>query len=204
MTAETHDNRLLLTLIKFQQYLLHNLQSLSLHSQARTTAILFAKNSDDNGVEGQMQQALSVETVVELEEKNRLHNTQEWLNSQLCSTATTKTALALLIMGTATLFSPTAAQAGDAKQGEVLFVNNCAACHRGGQNIMKPAKTLQEADLVKYLGSADQATLATFFSKSMQHKLMSFPNVPGGKLSETDVVDVTSYISNQATGNLWK
>ena len=68
---------------------------------------------------------------------------------------------------------------------------------------MKPAKTLQEKDLLKNLGSADQATIGKFFTNSLNHKLLNFPNVPGGKLSETDVVDVTSFVSDQATGNKW-
>ena len=92
---------------------------------------------------------------------------------------------------------------GDIARGATLFNNNCASCHRGGENIMKPAKTLQEKDLLKNLGSADQATIGKFFTSSLNHKLLNFPNVPGGKLSETDVVDVTSYVSDQATGSKW-
>lgn len=93
--------------------------------------------------------------------------------------------------------------AGDISRGAILFNSNCASCHRGGENIMKPAKTLQENDLIKNLGSADQATIAKFFTNSLNHKLLNFPNVPGGKLSETDVLDVTTYVSDQAMENKW-
>ena len=78
-----------------------------------------------------------------------------------------------------------------------------AACHRGGQNIMKPAKTLQEKDLLKNLGDSDSDTIAKFFKGSMQHKMIAFPNVPGGKLTETDVEDVAMYVSSQAVQNKW-
>ena len=92
---------------------------------------------------------------------------------------------------------------GDIAQGAVLFNNNCASCHVGGANVIKPSKTLQRKDLEKNLKSADQETIQKFFQGSMQHKLLNFPKVEGGKLSEEQVVDVTSYISDQAIGNKW-
>mmetsp|Transcript_97829 Transcript_97829/g.273900 ORF Transcript_97829/g.273900 Transcript_97829/m.273900 type:complete len:209 (+) Transcript_97829:77-703(+) len=95
------------------------------------------------------------------------------------------------------------ANEGNISQGAILFNNNCASCHRGGENMIQPAKTLQEKDLVKNLGSADQATLQKFFTDSFVHKLLNFPSVPGGKLSESNILDVTSYISDQALGNKW-
>lgn len=92
---------------------------------------------------------------------------------------------------------------GDISRGADLFNNNCASCHVGGANVIKPGKTLQLKDLEKNLKSADQETIQTFFQNSMQHKLLNFPKVEGGKLSEQQVVDVTTYIFDQATGNKW-
>ena len=113
--------------------------------------------------------------------------------------------LPILLAATITMLMPLPATAGegDIARGATLFNSNCASCHRGGENIMKPAKTLQEKDLVKNLGSADQATLQKFFTNSINHKLLNFPSVPGGKLSETDVLDATSYVSDQALGSKW-
>lgn len=39
----------------------------------------------------------------------------------------------------------TPALAGDADAGQVIFSGNCAACHRGGQNVIMPMKTLEKA-----------------------------------------------------------
>jgi cytochrome c6 len=92
---------------------------------------------------------------------------------------------------------------GNVQQGHVLFDANCASCHRGGLNAMNPSKTLLEADLVQNLGNSQPETVQGFFSNSFVHKMMAFPTVPGGKLSETNVVDVTAFISDQAKGNKW-
>ena len=35
--------------------------------------------------------------------------------------------------------------------GKSIFEYNCAACHRGGQNIIMPEKTLEREDLEQYL-----------------------------------------------------
>ena len=68
---------------------------------------------------------------------------------------------------------------------------------------MKPAKTLQEKDLLKYLGDSDSTTVSKFFKGSMQHKMLNFPKVPGGKLTEADVDDVAIYVSSQAVQDKW-
>ena len=57
-----------------------------------------------------------------------------------------------------------AAAVGEITRGASLFNNNCASCHRGGENIMKPSKTLYEKDLVKNLKSADRL-LSQLFSR---------------------------------------
>lgn len=99
--------------------------------------------------------------------------------------------------------SPVMALDGDISRGETLFVNNCASCHVGGTNVIKPAKTLSQKDLEKNIRSAEQDSVQNFFQNSMQHKLLNFPKVEGGKLSEQQLVDVTTYISNQALENKW-
>ncbi|CAB9496252.1 Cytochrome c6 [Seminavis robusta] len=108
----------------------------------------------------------------------------------------------LLMMATITPLRSSAVD-GNIEAGQQLFDNNCASCHRGGQNIMKPAKTLLQKDLQANLGNSNPDTLQKFFTTSTQHKFLNFPNVEGGKLSETNVVDVTAFISDQAQQDKW-
>lgn len=113
------------------------------------------------------------------------------------------TSASLVFLLFAATISPAVALEGDISRGETLFVNNCASCHIGGSNVIKPAKTLSQKDLIKNIKSAEQESVQNFFQNSMQHKLLNFPKVEGGKLSEQQVVDVTAYISNQALENKW-
>jgi cytochrome c6 len=50
--------------------------------------------------------------------------------------------------------------AADAAAGESIFSGNCAACHAGGQNVIMPEKTLEQAALEEYLdGGANPAAV---------------------------------------------
>jgi cytochrome c6 len=110
----------------------------------------------------------------------------------------------LLLLATTTPLTSSATNGqANLEHGQSLFLDNCAVCHRGGQNIMKPSKTLQESDLLRYLGDSDFQTIAKFFQGSFQHKMLSFPKVPGGKLTDADVEDVALYVSSQAVQDKW-
>ena len=65
-----------------------------------------------------------------------------------------------LIAGALLAGSPSSALAGDLVAGESVFSGNCKACHIGGQNIIMPEKTLQQAALEEYLdGGANEAAV---------------------------------------------
>ena len=88
---------------------------------------------------------------------------------------------------------------GDVLSGEQIFVNNCAACHSGGQNVIMPEKTLEKDALDKYLaGGRNKDSVITQVTNG-KNAMPAF----GGRLSEFDIEDVASYvISTSETG--WK
>eukprot|EP00527_Entomoneis_sp_CCMP2396_P007161 CAMPEP_0198142106 /NCGR_PEP_ID=MMETSP1443-20131203/4994_1 /TAXON_ID=186043 /ORGANISM="Entomoneis sp., Strain CCMP2396" /LENGTH=118 /DNA_ID=CAMNT_0043805057 /DNA_START=358 /DNA_END=714 /DNA_ORIENTATION=+ len=92
---------------------------------------------------------------------------------------------------------------GDVNRGQELFDLNCASCHMGGKNYIKPQKTLEQDSLNKFLGGADQSTIENFVKTSQQHKNLVFFKMPGGKLTAVDYTDVTSFVSDQAMNNKW-
>jgi len=101
--------------------------------------------------------------------------------------------------------NPALAETGDLTRGQELFELNCAGCHGGGQNYVKPAKTLQQDALRQFLGGSDQSTIESFVkTTSRQHQNLVFFKMPGGKLTDQQYADVTSYVSDQATQNKWE
>jgi cytochrome c6 len=117
------------------------------------------------------------------------------------------TSIAITLAVVSTTF-PTAASAASIEAGQVLFDQNCASCHRGGENIMKPNKNLKKETLLKNFGGGANDALnteeiVTWIGKSGQHKRLVFPNVPGGKLSSENYEDVISFIVDQASNEKW-
>jgi cytochrome c6 len=103
----------------------------------------------------------------------------------------------------AAMISPGTALAADTARGATIFNGNCASCHVGGGNVINEQRTLQKLALDKFVGGTDQDTLVKFVKTSMRHNNLIFFNLPGGKLTEQDYVDVTTYIADQATGDKW-
>lgn len=113
------------------------------------------------------------------------------------------------------------AWAGDAGAGESIFSGNCAACHAGGQNVIQPEKTLQQAvrgarwvvspsmsalcvwrltppphpqALSEYLdGGANEKAVI----KQVTNGKNAMPAF-GGRLSDEDIANVATYVITTA------
>ena len=90
-----------------------------------------------------------------------------------------------------------AVAATDLGAGESVFTGNCAACHRGGMNVIMPEKTLQKAALEEYLtGGFNEAAVI----KQVTNGKNAMPAF-GGRLSDEDIANVAAYvISTASTG----
>ena len=114
------------------------------------------------------------------------------------SSASAAAAFLMLVLVSPAVASP----ATDVAQGGEIFVANCASCHAGGMNFIKEKRTLKRDALEKFVG-LDQPSVQKFVTESARHKTLVFPRAPGGKLSETDYSDVTSFIVDQAVNDKW-
>ena len=92
---------------------------------------------------------------------------------------------------------PTRAMASDTVRGGQIFNTNCAACHAGGGNIVKSARTLRQDDLEAFLpnyltghetGIVAQVTYG-------RNAMPAFLDV----LSENEIADVAAYVEDQAS-----
>jgi len=92
---------------------------------------------------------------------------------------------------------PSVATEGDITKGQEIFTSTCAGCHRGGQNFVKEKKTLQKDALAKFVG-LDQDKVETFFRGSLVHRVG-----PVGQLQDDEVVDVITYVVDQAVNEKW-
>merc|ERR1719330_2071034 len=80
--------------------------------------------------------------------------------------------------------------AGDVGAGEQVFNANCAACHAGGQNVIMPEKTLEKDALEQYLaGGRNEKAIMTQVTNG-KNAMPAF----GGRLDESDIADVASYV----------
>jgi cytochrome c6 len=100
--------------------------------------------------------------------------------------------LIVLIIAVATLTFTRPALAGDVANGAKVFSANCAACHAGGKNVVNATKTLQKGDLEKYsMNSLD--AIKTQVTKG-KNAMPAF----GGRLKDTEIDDVASYVLAQS------
>lgn len=117
----------------------------------------------------------------------------------------TQVTLTLAVSSAVTIF-PKVATAASIENGEVLFTQNCASCHRNGENVMNPKRDLKKETLLNYFGlngSLDEDQIVGWIEKSGQHKRLFFPNISGGKLSREDYASVISFIVDQAKNDKW-
>ena len=74
--------------------------------------------------------------------------------------------------------------------GKSIFEYNCAACHRGGQNIIMPEKTLEREDLEQYLDGG-------FNEKAVIRQVTNGKNAMpafGGRLPDDDIANVAAFV----------
>ena len=117
------------------------------------------------------------------------------------ATASAATAAAALV---GLLAFPSTAYSADIARGKEIFDNNCAGCHVGGANLVKPEKNLQREALARYVSSdLSQAEVQQWVQQSGQHKRIVFFKMPDGKMKEADWADVTTYVVDQALNDKW-
>ena len=98
------------------------------------------------------------------------------------------------------LFNPAPALAGDVDAGRKIFTTNCAACHAGGGNNIIEKKNLRKEALEKYLdGGYNDVSVVTQVTKGK----IAMPAY-GGKLSEDDIANVSTYVFYQAENDTWE
>jgi len=80
----------------------------------------------------------------------------------------------------------------DVAHGEAVFLNNCAACHAGGNNAVQPDKKLKYEALVEY---------GMYDIDRIQYQVTNGKNAMpafGERLQQRDIRDVASYVMSQA------
>lgn len=97
----------------------------------------------------------------------------------------------LAIALSAFAFAPSAL-AGNAKNGAKIFNANCAACHRGGNNVVIASKTLRKNALKKYKMFSKKAIV-----NQVSYGKSAMPAF-GGRLTNTQIDDVATYVIKQA------
>ena len=91
------------------------------------------------------------------------------------------------------------AYAADLDNGANVFAGNCAACHAGGNNVIQNEKTLRKDALTSYLaGGFSEASIVTQVTNG-KNAMPAF----GGRLDDSDIVDVAAYVFDQASGSKW-
>jgi len=99
-------------------------------------------------------------------------------------------AAAIITSGAMPAVAADAVAATDLGAGESVFTGNCAACHRGGMNVIMPEKTLQKAALEEYLtGGFNEAAVKTQVTNG-KGAMPAF----GGRLSDEDIANVAAYV----------
>lgn len=99
----------------------------------------------------------------------------------------------LLAIAFITLALPSAALAAD---GGKIFTANCNACHLGGKNIIMRDKSLNKADLAKYLKGFGEDPIAAITNQVTNGKgaMPAFK----GRISDADIATVSAYVAEKA------
>lgn len=99
--------------------------------------------------------------------------------------------LVVAIAGGFFLLTP-AAEAANLVNGAKIFNANCSACHVGGTNVIIANKTLKKEALEKY-GMNSLEAIKTQVRKG-RNAMPAF----GGRLNETQIEDVATYVLEQS------
>nr|YP_009395907.1 cytochrome c553 [Dasya naccarioides]ARW65093.1 cytochrome c553 [Dasya naccarioides] len=86
----------------------------------------------------------------------------------------------------------TLAEEIDLEEGKSIFDNNCAACHAGGQNILKAEKTL-EKEVLEVNSMYNVGAIANQV-KNGKNQMPAF----NGRLSDDDINNVAHYVLHQS------
>ena len=102
--------------------------------------------------------------------------------------------VAVALLGLA--IQPPALADGNVATGSQVFAANCNACHLGGKNIIMTNKTLNKADLAKYLkGFNEDAQAAIAYQVTNGKNAMPAFK---GRLSPQQIEDVSAYVLSKA------
>jgi len=86
----------------------------------------------------------------------------------------------------------TPALAGDSANGATLFTKNCNQCHKGGKNLVVPAKSLKKEDLEKY-GKYSLEAIKTQITNGAG----AMPRFQG-RLQPPQIEDIATYVLEKA------
>lgn len=82
--------------------------------------------------------------------------------------------------------------AANLQNGAKVFTANCSACHIGGGNVILANKTLKQEALIKFSMNSLEA-IKTQVTKG-KNAMPAF----GGRLSDSQIEDVASYVLSQS------
>lgn len=80
--------------------------------------------------------------------------------------------------------------------GAQIFNKNCAACHMGGGNVLRASRTLKIRDLNAHLEEYQQDPLEAI-EHQIEEGMNAMPSY-AGKLSESEIIAVATYVERQA------
>ena len=86
------------------------------------------------------------------------------------------------------------ASAANLEEGQKVFEANCAACHRGGQNMIGPEKSLEKQALEQYLAGGRSEESVIKQVSSGKNSMPAF----GGRLADESIADVAAYVIKSA------
>ena len=84
------------------------------------------------------------------------------------------------------------------EKGEVVFFNNCAVCHNGGNNIIIPEKNLKKETL-----EANGMNTKSAIAYQVLNGKNGMPAF-GGRLKETDIEAVSIYVLEESSKDFKK
>ncbi|GMH41854.1 hypothetical protein BSKO_09764 [Bryopsis sp. KO-2023] len=87
----------------------------------------------------------------------------------------------------------------DLEVGEDVFNGNCAACHAGGDNSVKPGYTLQKDALVQYLDGGFSVESITTQVKNGKNAMPAWSD----RLDDDEIDSVAAYVFKTASEGAW-
>jgi len=112
--------------------------------------------------------------------------------------------LAAVGVAVSVMTTPVAALAEvDLELGEQVFTNNCAACHTGGGNTVKPGYTLEKDAINQYLetpvGNGLNVTAIIYQVQNGKNSMPAWAD----RLDEDEIDSVAAYVYDQSSNDKW-